>query len=78
MGYSKNLDYSQEKFLLILNGKYHSIMYGGNYQFCKDSLTVSLRGHLRIHETFIVDQNKNYFLHNYQMFSIKSYVVAIY
>ena len=27
-----------------------------------------LREHLRIHETFIVDQNKSYFLHNYLKF----------
>ena len=38
----------------------------------------SLHEHLRIHEIFIVDQNKSCFLHNYRKFSIKSYVVAIY
>ena len=32
--------------------------------------TPSLREHLRIHEIFIVDQNKSYFLRKYQKFSI--------
>ena len=44
----------------------------------KNSLVFSLREHLHIHEIFIVDQNKSHFLHNYQKFSIKLYVVAIY
>ena len=33
--------------------------------------TPSLREHLCIHEIFIVDQNKSYFLRKYQKFSIK-------
>ena len=41
-------------------------------------VTYTLPEHLRIHETFIVDKNRSYILHNYQKVSIKSYVVAIY
>ena len=60
-----------------------SIVYGRiyfGYKIFKEIQisVISLREHLRIHESFIVNQNKSYFLHNYQKFSIKSYVVAIY
>ena len=41
-------------------------------------LLLTLHEHPRIHEIFIVDQNKSYFWHNYQKFSIKSNIVAIY
>ena len=37
----------------------------------------SLRERLRTHEIFIEDKKKSYFCHNYQKFSIKSYVVII-
>ena len=42
------------------------------------SSTFLLRERLCTHEIFIVDQKKSYSFHNYQKFSIKSYVVVIY
>ena len=39
----------------------------------------TLREHLRIYETFTVDQIlRDFFFRNYHNFSLKSYVVAIY
>ena len=41
-------------------------------------LVVTLREHLRTHETFTVDKIIRDIFRNYHQFSIKSYVVAIY
>ena len=53
-------------------------MYGMNRECYAALVGKTLREHLRIHQIFIVDLNKSYSLHNYQEFSRKSYVLAIY
>ena len=65
---------SQDYFFLMCNlkKKKNQVKVAITQNYVKNS--VSMKSLFK----FIVEQNKSYFLHNYQKFSIKSYFVAIY
>ena len=76
LGCKNDIFIEKEGFTLTeqLGGSYHLLGGGGvltSYPNLCRIHTPSLREDLRIHEIFIVDQNKSYFLCKYQKFSIK-------
>ena len=60
--------------ILLMGGKFTMF----TYCVLKPGYVELYFTHLRIHETFIVDQMIRDYLHIYPQFSIKLYVVAIY